>query len=145
MSETRLILLAPIALLALLTLLSPKPSLSTLFMFIQASLVAYFLDFESVSILLTIFCLPALAAHLYLEKCLPRYSTTPALNLILGALLLLAFVLFAHRLKNLGATVVKLSSTQSELDLDRISIMGIIFIFFVVIISAFSVINNKKT
>jgi len=145
MSQPNLILLAPISFLALLTLVSPKPSLSAVLMFAQAILIAYFLSLQDISIILCVFCIPVIIANIYIEKSLPRYSTTPTLNFVLGILLFLCFGLFASRLKNLGVNLKNSVSNPEITNFDLISITGIIFMFFSIIISACSVINNKNS
>jgi len=76
---------------------------------------------------------------------MPRRTATPKLNLALGALLFLFFAVFVGRVKNLRLDLMKTNLLQQDITYDSLSIIGIIFIFFTVIISAFSVINLKNT
>lgn len=148
MPDLRLILLAPITLLALAALVCPKPSLSAIFLLIQAGLIALFLGLYFAPgpiILLCLFCVPVLASNIYIEKCMPRHAATPKLNLLLGALLFLIFTLFFSRIKNLRLDLIKNNLIHQEINYDLLSIGGVIFIIFTVIICSFSVINLKNT
>jgi hypothetical protein len=145
MPDSRLILLIPIMLLACAALICPKPSLSAIFLLFQSGLIVLLFGLSFAPgplVLLCIFCVIVLVANAYLEKCAPRHVLTPKLNLALGFLLFLFFIFFVDRVKNLSLDYLN-NLAQQDISFDALSLGGIIFIIFTIIISAFYILNLK--
>lgn len=153
MSEPHNILLLPIGLLAAAALISSKPSLSAMLLLIESVCIAIFLslrDASSLSIgpslLLSLFCLLVLCANIYIEK--STHKTNPAIpksNIIIGALLFLAFSIALNHLKDSPIEKAVINNMPEDIFYDTFSIICLIFNVFVIIISSFIIITIKNT
>jgi hypothetical protein len=114
---------------------------------VQSGLIAIFFNANITpisAIIICLFCAPVLVANLYLEKCLPRYSTTPKLNLLFGSLLCLIFIFFSKKFTHFFISYNTTIASQN-ISYDLLTITAVIFIILCIIIAAFSIVTIRNS
>lgn len=149
--ETQIILYFAIGLLAVLTLASPKPSLSALLLFFESILVTAMLwqayGAESlilgVSILLTFFAMLMVGINYYFEVSFTRAATRfPKISLFIGTGALLVFIKNGGAIKDSTPEDVTINSLSFYHD--NLSILMVGFALFAILASALTIFEMKN-
>lgn len=145
------IILFSIAALAVFALIFRSPALNACFLALQIfGIGMYFIVTEKITynnasllILLAFFCLIIIASNIYIEKSTQTAATTnPKLSAIVGSFLLIFFYMKLSRID--PETIIDIKINYSFFGQDIMAIVGAVFTIFVMLISAFAVINTKN-
>jgi hypothetical protein len=141
-----------IAILAILALATPKPSLSAIFIFCESILIALHLaiadglrsTFFHTSILLSFFSMIMVGSNFYFEISYKKTITKLSkFNLIMGSLLL--SIIWAHINKFSFSRLSDIPSTQFFSEIDGFTLVTSGFALFAMLVSALTIFDMKSS